>query len=467
MPALPKPESLFARTAVTLLIPLLLLSVVILATSIHFAMLPMARRSADDLAALLVLSAKTWAELPPVTRPDFIDELQKAHDIRLRTGTLRLEPLHELPLYVYLRVLEAALSRRLEQPDALSIGQDAEQPGWVWIQLPAVDQPLQFGIHEDRIGARPPLIFGIALLAVFLVSIGVALIIARRITRPLERLSAATGALGEGRHQLLPEEKGDARELRQLIGNFNEMARQVRALLENRTTLLAGISHDLRTPLTRLRLALEIHADGLDPRLRASLDRNLAEMEALLEQSMMLARGIDGNEAREPTDLVDFLRTLAAQMEAEWIQRHPDRIPTVRFLVAEEVGPAWHWSLPRQSCLRVLRNLVENALRYGGNGAVELRLERMGNCPLIRVLDRGPGIPESHHEAVFRPFYRLDSSRNPGTGGSGLGLAIVQQLCQALGWRVELSLRDGGGTEVRLLLCASGRGFSGASDLRG
>jgi len=125
----------------------------------------------------------------------------------------------------------------------------------------------------------------------------------------------------------------------------------------------------------------------------------------------------------------------------------------VRVEVDAAVGDEWPWKLPEQACLRVLHNLIDNALRYGG-GDVLLRLEQREGCPWIRVLDRGPGIPEPQLEAVFRPFHRLESSRNAATGGSGLGLAIVRQLCQSLGWKVDLRAREGGGTEARLLLCS-------------
>ncbi len=451
---IPRPRSLFSRTASTLTLTLLLLSAVILLTSIAFALLPMARRSAGDLAALLVLSSKTWAELPPQTRPDFIRELEQEHDIRLRTRAVPLEALDKWPLYVYLRQLEQAIQHRLDRSDSVFLGHDPQEPEWIWIQLPTVEQPLQFGITKERVGARPPLIFVTALGATLILALWAALVIARRITRPLERLSDATTAIARGRHRLLAEEPGDAREVQVLIRNFNHMAREVSELLENRTTLLAGVSHDLRTPLTRLRLGLEIHGVSLDPSLRRLLETNIEEMDDLLEQALLLARGIDGKEPKVEQDLGELLETLASQMEADWLQQHPDSRRRVRVEMADDLGSVRVWSIPRQSCLRVLRNLIGNALRYGGTGDVEIRLERADGCPLIRVLDRGDGIPESQRETVFRPFFRLEGSRNARTGGSGLGLAIVRQLCEALNWRVRLLPREGGGTEVLLQLCA-------------
>jgi two-component system osmolarity sensor histidine kinase EnvZ len=228
----------------------------------------------------------------------------------------------------------------------------------------------------------------------------------------------------------------------------------VTELLENRTTLLAGISHDLRTPLTRIRLALEINADAIDSAYRSELENNLEEMEQLLQQALLLARGIDKREPFKPRDLVNLLSTLASQLEAECLLQHPHSECEILFEADSSLQSGLIWALPEQSFLRVLRNLVENALRYSGNKPVSIQLSLQGDYPLISIMDRGPGIPEKELEAVFRPFYRLEGSRNLKTGGSGLGLAIVRQLCQALGWKITLHPRPGGGNEARLLLAS-------------
>ena len=134
--------------------------------------------------------------------------------------------------------------------------------------------------------------------------------------------------------------------------------------------------------------------------------------------------------------------------------QHPDSECEILFEADSSLKNGLIWALPEQSFLRVLRNLVENALRYSGNKPVSIQLSLQGGLPRISIMDRGPGIPEKELEAVFRPFYRLEGSRNLKTGGSGLGLAIVRQLCQALGWKITLHPRQGGGNEARLLLAS-------------
>ncbi len=444
------PNTLFFRTARTLTLSLLLLSIIILASTAYFVLVPVGKRSADDLAALLVLASQTWAELPPGTRADFEAELLRAHGIKLVEDDYVLEPQLHVNIIVYQRLLLNALQRRLGESHEVTIGSHKNRPDWIWIRIPTVEKFLQFGISAERIGARPPIALLAMAIAVVVLAIGTALIIALRITRPLQVLSSATSAVGKGERKIIVENDGPD-EIVTLAHNFNKMSQEVSQLLENRTTLLAGISHDLRTPLTRIRLALELTA-GIDSATRNGLERNIEEMEQLLEQALLLARGIDSKEPLKPLDLVRLLSTFAAQIEAEWLLQHPESECQVLFEYSNSIEGSLHIALPEQSLLRVLRNLLENALRYGNNKAVSIELSFQDGYPLISILDRGPGIPVEQQEDVFRPFYRLEDSRNITTGGSGLGLAIVRQLCQSWGWRVSMHTRPGGGNEAHLWL---------------
>lgn len=447
------PNTLFFRTASTLIISFLLLSLIVLASSAYFVIVPVGKRSADDLAALLVLASQTWAELPPETRPDFETELMHAHSIKLVKAERPLDAPMRLQFYIYQRLLQKALEKRLGGDTRITMSAKKDQPGWVWITLPTVENSLQFGISIERIGARPPVALLAMAIAMVVLAIGTALIIALRITRPLAILSSATTTVGKGGNVIVVDNNGPD-ELVNLAHNFNRMSHEVTELLENRTTLLAGISHDLRTPLTRIRLALEINADTTDSAYRSGLESNIEEMEQLLEQALLLARGIDKKESLKQRDLVSLLSTLASQLEAECLLQHPDSECEITFQADSALNNSLIWALPEQSFLRVLRNLVENALRYSDNKPVAIELSRRGDYPLISIMDRGPGIPEKELEAVFRPFYRLEGSRNLKTGGSGLGLAIVRQLCQALGWKITLHPRQGGGNEAQLLLAS-------------
>ncbi|MCK5361291.1 MAG: hypothetical protein KAJ95_11725, partial [Gammaproteobacteria bacterium] len=256
---------------------------------------------------------------------------------------------------------------------------------------------------------------------------------------------------GRGEEKLVPEDKGSD-EIVTLARNFNRMSHEVSELLENRTTLLAGISHDLRTPLTHMRIALELNRDAIEPSLLSGLESDVEDMEQLLKQVLLVASGDDKKEQLQERDLVMLLSTLVAQLEGEWLAQYPDRKSQVEFQPDSALSAVWRWPLPQQTLLRVLHNLIENSLRYGNDSPITVVLSKYDDHPLISILDRGPGIPEEERESVFRPFYRLEGSRNLMTGGSGLGLAIVRQLCQAQGWEITLHSRVGGGNEARLLL---------------
>ena len=219
------------------------------------------------------------------------------------------------------------------------------------------------------------------------------------------------------------------------------MARELTQLIENRTILLAGISHDLRTPLTHMRLALEmLTPEKADAALIDRLRQSTEKMDQLIGYTLELARGLETHEAEE-VDLREFIDGIIANYHRgpdtsiEW---QPDTYCPV--------------SIDTMAMQRVLVNLLDNAIRYAGDKPVTVRCYRDSNASVIQVLDRGEGIPASAREAVFRPFHRLENSRSRKTGGSGLGLAIAHQLCNAHGWTIELLPRENGGTEARIVI---------------
>ncbi len=445
------PNTLFARTASTLTFSLLLLAVIFITSSVYFVMAPVVKRSADDLAALLVLAAETWHELPLNSRADFAAELKKTHDIVLVQGNDLTEKENNIPARIYLNLLRESLEKRTKQKIYIDLKHENKPSGRVWLNIPAADEFIRFGISVERVGARPSVALVAIGMSILLFVIGTTLILARRLSRPLETLSKATSMVGKDQLITIPENRG-TEEFRTLARNFNKMSQEVRNLLENRTILLAGISHDLRTPLTRLRLALEINAESIDADFKAHLENNIEEMEQLLSQSLQLARGISKEETPKPLDLVTLLKTQASQLEAQYQQQQSSEKNWINFQTNPDIVNKQVYVLPEQSLLRIVRNLLENALRYGNGQPVAIQLGLYHGDPLITILDRGPGIPQQELENVFRPFYRVEQSRNLQTGGSGLGLAIVQQLTHAYDWEVSMQQRAGGGNEARLWL---------------
>ena len=202
-------------------------------------------------------------------------------------------------------------------------------------------------------------------------------------------------------------------------------------LLTNRTTLLAGISHDLRTPLTRMRLALALLPESVDPDLVVRFERNLESMDELIGDALRFASGT--REAAQEIELAPFVAEIAQSFEQP-VTLHCRTSETQRVTLAPN------------AFRRVLVNLISNGLQHGG------RVEVCVEADTVRVQDDGPGIPEEHREDVFQPFFRLDASRNTATGGSGLGLAIVQQLCQAHGWKVGIDDRADGASGAQFWL---------------
>ena len=419
--------TLYGRTVFILGLAFLLFELLSYQVVQRTLILPVADRSAKDLAGLIILSVQTWVELPPVTRPAFEQELAHRHGLRVvPEGVMAREP---APDFAFRGEIERALSQRLGFPVRLY---GIKGTHAVWLDVPMGGWILQVGFFPNRYAVHLPLA------AIVLFSLGTfltlltAILLMQRVTVPLARAVRAAQEVGAGR---LPEHLPETgpRELAELARRFNRMAREVRELLDNRTTLLAGISHDLRTPLTRLRLALEMQRETPDPARLERMAADLEEMNGLIQGYLELAR----MSRPEPAEAVDLGAWLAER--------------AARFAARYTADKACRAEIALQALGRIVDNLLENARRYG-DGTVELRLDCAAQPPSIEVLDRGPGIPEAELDKVFRPFYRLEQSRAKATGGTGLGLAIVRQLAAAQGWKIELANRPGGGLAARLKL---------------
>ena len=426
------PRTLFGRTAAALLVAFLVFETLAFAVVWLTLIRPLAERSADDLAAKISLAAKTWVELPPQTRTDFEMELAFRHDLELGAATKPLAA--ATPQSWFSHLLVDALSRRMRQPVLLKRGPDAN---WVWLDLRVADKRLRVGFSQDRYALQAPLAaVGVFLLGAAL-TVVTALLMVGRAGRRLNSLAEKAVEVGQGRDPVRLPETGP-QEIRELTAAFNRMAGEVRALLENRTVLLSGISHDLRTPITRLKLAVSL-LDGADATQVGRMERDLDEMNRLIGDMLVFARAL---QAGDKTDL-DLVALLSDLAEA-----------------AARLGPV-NWRTPAPVCLvkvgeaalrRIVGNLLDNARRYGGDEVIDLERACGEKAVRISVLDRGPGIPEDQREAVFRPFHRLEGSRSRDSGGSGLGLAIARQLADAYGWRIELRSRKEGGLDAALVI---------------
>jgi signal transduction histidine kinase len=272
-------------------------------------------------------------------------------------------------------------------------------------------------------------------LAVLLASVlALSYVAVRWVVRPLQQLTHAAQALGQDlRRPPLPED--GPREVQQAARAFNTMQQRLAAFIDERTRVLAALSHDLKTPLTRMRLRADLLDDD-EQRLRFESD--LKEMEAMVTQTLEFMRGLGGNEPRQPVDMMALLAALQADHQAMG-----------REVLIE--GRTTRPCIGVASLLRrALGNLVDNAVLYGSRATV--RVEETPEALVLRIQDEGPGIPETELERVFEPFYRLEASRSRATGGTGLGLGIARNIARTHGGDVVLRNRPEGGLEARLSL---------------
>ncbi len=416
--------SLLARTNLVLGVSSLIIVAIAVAALQVFVVQPISEQSADDEAALLVLTAQTWVELPPEARRYFELELAENHDLIISEAPEQYAPV-EYGASPFLSLLEEKLNQRFGAAVAMSQSEDL-----VWATLPMAGYELQIGFSPNRRDIQTTyvgiVIAGLGAAVVFLTSLFIVLRITRPLVQAADRAETFRGGLN---FDPLPEQ--GPRELVVLARNFNTMAREISTLLSNRTTLLAGISHDLKTPLTRMRLAVELLPEQVDRELIERFEHNLESMDELITDALKLSSGT--HEAEQKIDLQPFVESVVAGYDAPMPLECRD-CPSEPVRVAPG------------ALRRVLTNLLTNAHQHGGDVRVEVHGRE------IHVLDSGPGIPQEHREAVFQPFFRLDSSRSAATGGSGLGLAIVQQLCQTHGWSIRIDSRSGGGTDVCLAI---------------
>jgi two-component system osmolarity sensor histidine kinase EnvZ len=261
----------------------------------------------------------------------------------------------------------------------------------------------------------------------------VALFFMRNQIRPIRRLAEAAEAIGKGRDVPWFKLEG-ASEVRQAAAALMVMRDRLKRQMSQRTAMLAGVSHDLRTPLTRMRLQIELMRRAPES---TELSRDIDDMEEMLEAYLAFARGEEA-EAAVPVNLGDLLEELAAAARRQ--------SPSVTLASPPSVDVI----MRRNAMKRCLNNLIGNALRYGNRASIAASVQ--DHAVTITVDDDGPGIEESRREEMFRPFTRLEESRNPATGGVGLGLTIARDIARAHGG--DVALEDGplGGLRARLWL---------------
>ena len=295
---------------------------------------------------------------------------------------------------------------------------------------------LNFSSLADR---EPPTWSPSSLLSLLLVALlvgGVLIILLRRATRPLKLLAQQAEQFGRG-DAIPPLDETGPLEIAETLAAFNRMQLRLNRFVQDRTQMLAAISHDLRTPLTSLRLRCEFLPDGDD---RERMLQTLAQMESMLHATLSFARDEHQGEPSRQVDLVSLLHSLCDDYE-------DNGQPVVCLAEGKRV-----YQCRPEVLRRVLQNLISNALKYAGDA--EVSLEETTSSVLIRVRDHGTGIPEEQLESVFKPFYRLDEARNTEDGSVGLGLSIARTLIHQHGGELRLKNMPDGGLQAEIELPA-------------
>ena len=435
-----KSQSFLWRILSTIGIVSAVFMLITLLTLAYFMVVPLGQRATDDLASIIAHAAERWDSLPVMERDEFTEKMLKKHDLVLTSADVSLP--YSSSILPYLYFLEVSLKKQVGKKIPIKTNQDVDGTQWYWVDIPISDRVLRFGFSRSRIGVQPSAAIFVLLVTGAYLTLITAIILARRLTVPIDRLYRAAQLIGKGQWPAPVQEEGP-KELVVLARGFNHMNIQVKELLANRTTLLAGIAHDLRTPLTQIQLALSmLPNDGGDKDLMNSIENDLMVINHLIGETLSIGLEL-AEEQAVPTDISMELDNIIKKVQA--IQMNDVNIEWIK-------GASCRRVLQPLALRRILTNLLVNALRYGDSKPVTVAYECQKDEVIIKIMDRGPGIPAEYVEAVFRPFFRLEKSRGSETGGSGLGLAIVRQLADANGWKVELMPRDGGGTNAILTI---------------
>ncbi len=431
------PRSLFGRLVLIILLPLILLQVI--STWVfydrHYETVTrrLTQGLSGDIAAVIQMMIRNPGAVERLqtfrlAQRVMLLQLSFEEDARLEAST-RTDSFG-IFASVLDRQLTRALTETVDRPfliDTRSLGKEVE------IEVQLADGVLRVLVPRKRLFSSTTYIFIMWMVGSSIVLFVVALLFMRNQVKSIRRLAQAADSFGKGRDVADFKPEG-ATEVRQAAAAFIKMRNRIKRQIRQRTEILAGVSHDLRTPLTRMKLQLAMlgRTDETE-----SLESDVAEMERMVEGYLAFARG-ESIEQPQPTEVSGLLREVVAQMRRDGgiIDLHVEQAMTV--------------PLRREPMRRCLSNLIANAQRHGEH--VSVRAGPRDTVIEITVDDDGPGIPPDRRQEVFQPFFRLEPSRNPETGGVGLGLTIARDVVRNHGGDIVLEDAPGGGLRARVWL---------------
>ncbi|MBL6931525.1 MAG: HAMP domain-containing protein [Rhodospirillales bacterium] len=426
------PKSLLGRSLMIIVMPLVILQVIagliFYESHWHKVSLTLSRSVAGDIATVIDLMRNN----PDKKSQDWIFDLP-AKNMGMLMSFREGENLPSVGT-VYSGKIEQALAKAMRETVQRPFYIDADSiERHVVIDVQLSEGVLHVITSRKRLFSTTTYVFILWLVGSSLILFAVATIFMRNQVKPIRRLAEAADNFGKGRDAPKFKPEG-ATEVRQAATAFIAMRDRIARQISQRTKMLAGVSHDLRTPLTRMKLQLEMASDkaGL-----SDLKEDIVEMEHMLEGYLAFARG-EGGEKPVDTNLGDLLTMVVSQARRKG--------GTIDFHVESDITVPLRPKVFR----RCLTNLIDNATRYAQH--VSIRAGQRGDSVDITIEDDGPGIPEENREDVFKPFFRLDESRNPGTGGVGLGMTIARDVVRGHGGDIELDKSPIGGLRARIKL---------------
>jgi two-component system osmolarity sensor histidine kinase EnvZ len=422
------PRGLFGRSLIIIVAPVVILQAIVSYVFFERDIDAATRRMSRDIAADVSFLVALEDNYPPKQR----EALRALASQRLRYDITFL-PGQKIPPPAKRPTHRSTIDRALDDVIAQQIGevrhfQTTRAGDDFDIRVEVHDGVLRMIVPRERATVSAPDIFILWMVGSALILMAVAILFLRNQVRPIERLARAADAFGKGR--AVPDFKPyGAVEVRRAAQAFLTMRERIERYLQQRTEMLAGVSHDLKTPLTRIRLQLALMPPGADV---TAMRADVAEMERMLDEYLQFARG-EGGEQMQLVDIGDLARDAAQAAERG---RGAGRVTV-------DAPQPMTLSLRRLAMRRCLTNLIDNALKHGRH--VFVRLVRDDRFAQICVDDDGPGIPEARREEAFRPFHRLDEGRNLQAGGVGLGLAIARDIARAHGGDLVLDTSPEGG----------------------
>ena len=425
------PTSLFGRSLLIVVLPLLLLQTVSMFIFYNSHWEDVGRRLALGLGGEIAMLAEAVARYPDGTQRDWILYRAQAN-LSMRVRILENDKIPEGKKN-YFGALDKTLRRVLPEQISEPFSFDTSKGDTVTIWVQLKEDVLEVRVPRKRLFSSTTYVFLAWMVGTSLILLTIAVYFLRRQIHPIRRLAQAADSFGKAMQVISFKPEG-AREVRQAANAFLLMRERIRRQITQRTEMLAGVSHDLRTPLTRMKLQLAMLPES---DYSAGLRNDVLEMEKMVDGYLAFARG-EGSEVAVPVYIDTMLNDVV-----EEARRGGADVTFNEFSGAQLMG--------RPNALkRAVTNLIDNAVRYSYE--VTLAARKNPEALEITVEDNGPGIPESQRESVFKPFFRMDQSRNAETGGVGLGLTIARDVVRNHGGDLVLSESPRGGVSALIRL---------------